>query len=224
MQVSKKTIKNQSTETRPKASSAKLTAKEVERAIYIDYEGNIDKSPTLLGWYVDDKYLGSIIEPLFATCANRYKAKVIDVSDHVQLALRLLQQAEEEGRLIVSWSEHDYLHMCKVLKPIDADRLKLFYRNAIRTARPWHRNKYGPLPDKASLHFFEELLGFYVPQRFGLGLVGDSLRLIRVQLENGRSYVDLTKAAKQGWTTLVRHNKLDLEGMAFVLKAISKAK
>lgn len=209
-------------EQRPKASSAKLTAEEVKKAIYIDYEGNIKLPPTLLGWYVDGKYMASILEPLFETCENRYKAKGVYVEDHNQLALRLIQQAEDEGRLIVSWSEHDYLLMCKVLSPRDAERLKLVYRNAIRTARPWYRQKYGPLPEKASLNFFEDLLGFYVPDRFGLGLVGESLRLIRVQIEEGRSYADFSKAAKNGWTSVVRHNKLDLEGLMFVLNEMKK--
>jgi hypothetical protein len=209
-------------EQRPKASSAKLTAKEVKKAIYIDYEGNIKLPPTLIGWYVDGEYMASILEPLFETCENRYKAKGVYVEDHKQLALRLIQQAEDEGRLIVSWSEHDYLLMCKVLTPSDAERLKLLYRNAIRTARPWYRQKYGPLPEKASLNFFEDLLGFYVPDRFGLGLVGESLRLIRVQIEEGRSYADFSKAAKNGWTSVIRHNKLDLEGMKFVLNEMKK--
>ena len=203
-------------EQRPKASSAKLTAEEVKKAIYIDYEGNIKLPPTLLGWYVDGEYKASILEPLFETCENRYKAKGVYVEDHTQLALRLIQQAEDEGRLIVSWSEHDYLLMCEVLSPSDAERLKLVYRNAIRTARPWYRKKYGPLPEKASLNFFEDLLGFYVPDRFGLGLVGESLRLIRGQIKEGRNYADLTSAAKDGWTSIIRHNKLDLECMAFV--------
>ena len=209
-------------EQRPKASSAKLTAEEVKKAIYIDYEGNIKLLPTLLGWYVDGHYMASILEPLFETCENRYKAKGVYVEDHTQLALRLIQQAEDEQRLIVSWSEHDYLLMCKVLTPSDAERLKLVYRNAIRTARPWYRKKYGPLPEKASLNFFEDLLGFYVPDRFGLGLVGESLRLIRGQIEEGRSYADFSKAAKNGWTSVVRHNKLDLEGMTFVLQEMNK--
>lgn len=209
-------------EQRPKASSAKLRAEEVKKAIYIDYEGNIKLPPTLLGWYVDGHYMASILEPLFETCENRYKAKGVYVEDHTQLALRLIQQAEDERRLIVSWSEHDYLLMCKVLMPSDAERLKLVYRNAIQTARPWYRQKYGPLPEKASLNFFEDLLGFYVPDRFGLGLVGESLRLIRGQIEEGRSYADFSKAAKNGWTSVVRHNKLDLEGMTFVLQEMNK--
>jgi hypothetical protein len=166
--------------------------------------------------------MASILEPLFETCENRYKAKGVYVEDHTQLALRLIQQAEDEGRLIVSWSEHDYLLMCKVLMPSDGERLKLVYRNAIRTARPWYRQKYGPLPEKASLNFFEDLLGFYVADRFGLGLVGEALRLIRGQIQEGRNYANLSKAAKNGWTNLVRHNKLDLEGMMFVLNEMKK--
>ena len=210
-----------SSDQRPKASSARLTALEAMNAIYIDYEGNIKVPPTLLGWYVDGDYMASIIEPVFETCENRYKAKGIFLEDHSDLALRLIQQAEDEGRLIVSWSEHDFLQMSKVLKPKDHERLKAIYRNAIRTARPWYRKKYGPLPQEASLDFFEDLLGFYVPERFGVGLVGNSLRLIRSQIVDGRGYADLTNAARDGWTTVVRHNKLDLEGMAFVLRRIT---
>ena len=213
-----------STEQRPKASGAELTALEAKNAIYIDYEGNIKLPPSLIGWHVDGEYMASILEPLFETCKNRYKAKGIQVEDHAQLALKLIQQAEGEGRLIVSWSEHDYLHMCKVLKPSDAERLKVVYRNAIRTAKPWYKQKYGPLPVKASLDFFEDLLGFHVPERFGLGLVGNSLRLIRDQIKEGRGYAELTNAARDGWTTVVRHNKLDLEGMAYVLQKISTVK
>ena len=224
MQAVSNNIKTMSTEQRPKASGAKLTALEAKNAIYIDYEGNIKLPPTLIGWYVNGEYKASILEPLFETCKNRYKAKGILVEDHAQLALKLIQQAEGKGRLIVSWSEHDYLHMCKVLKPSDAERLKVVYRNAIRTAKPWYKQKYGPLPVKASLDFFEDLLGFHVPERFGLGLVGNSLRLIRDQIKEGRGYAELTNAARDGWTTVVRHNRLDLEGMAYVLLKILIAK
>lgn len=222
MKTRKKTSRDQPTELRPKASKSKLLAEEVERAIYIDYEGNMDRPPTLLGWYVDGIYHASIIEPLFATCSNRYRTKGIDVTDHEKLALRLLEQAEEEKRLIVSWSEHDYSHMFKVLNPIDEARLQLVYRNAIKTAKPWYRKKFGSPIEKAKLQFFEDLLGFYVPERFGLGLVGESLRLLREQIEKGRTYIDLTKAAKNGWISVVRHNKFDLQGMAFVLNAITR--
>ena len=222
MKTRKKNSRDQPTELRPKASKSKLLAEEVERAIYIDYEGNMDRPPTLLGWYVDGTYHASIIEPLFATCSNRYRTKGIDVTDHEKLALRLLEQAEEEKRLIVSWSEHDYLHMCKILNSIDEARLQLVYRNAIKTAKPWYRNKFGSSTEKAKLQFFEDLLGFYVPERFGLGLVGESLRFIREQIEKGRTYIDLTKAAKNGWISVVRHNKFDLQGMAFVLNAITR--
>ncbi len=67
----------------------------------------------------------------------------------------------------------DEQYFSSLLAPSDAERLKVVYRTAIRTARPWYRQKYGPLPEKASLDFFEDLLGFHVSERFGLGLVGN---------------------------------------------------
>jgi hypothetical protein len=57
-----------------KASTARLDSAEVERAIYLDYEGNTDAPPTLLGWRIEGVHFGAIVEPLFGTCANRYRA------------------------------------------------------------------------------------------------------------------------------------------------------
>ena len=88
--------------------------------------------------------------------------------------------------------------MCSVITASDVERLKVVCRNAIRTAKPWCRQKYGPLPEKASLKFFENFLGFYVPDRFGLGLVGESLRSISKQIKDGRSYADFTTDANDG--------------------------
>ncbi len=137
------------------------------------------------------------------------------------MVLRLIGQAEDEGRLIVSWSEHDFLHMAKVLKLDDIQRLQVIYRNAIRTAKPWHQMKYGQLPGSATLDFFESLTGYAVPERFGLGLVGDALRLIRSQLIEGRDYSALSDKARDGWVKIVKHNRHDLIGMAHVLSFIT---
>jgi len=206
---------------RYKTSKVKITSAEAKSAIYLDYEGNKDKSPTLLGWAVSGKYKAAIVEPLFATCADRYRAKGIYAEDHANLVLRLISQAEHEKRLIVSWSEHDFNQMAMVLKPDDIHRLLLVYRNAIRTARPWHQMKYGKLPGSATLDYFESLTGYVVPERFGVGLVGNALRLIRSQLKEGRDYSGLSDKARVDWPKIVKHNRHDLIGMAHVLKFIT---
>jgi len=206
---------------RYETSKVKITLAEAKSAIYLDYEGNKDKEPTLLGWFVLGKYKAAIIEPLFATCADRYRAKGIYPEDHATLVLSLITQAEDEKRLIVSWSEHDFNQMAMVLKPDDIQRLLLVYRNAIRTARPWHQVIIGRLPGSATLDYFESLTGYVVPERFGVGLVGNALRSIRSQLKEGRNYSGLSDKARGDWVKIVKHNRHDLIGMAHVLKFIT---
>ena len=204
-------------------SRVKITAAQAKSAIYLDYEGNKDKAPTLLGWAVSGTYKAAIFEPLFATCANRYRAKGIYAEDHANLVLRLIVQAEDEKRLIVSWSEHDFNQMAMVLKPDDVKRLLVIYRNAIRTARPWHQITIDRLPGPATLDYFESLTGYAVPEKFGLGLVGEALRLIRSQLKEGRDYSGLSDKARVDWVKIVKHNRHDLIGMAHVLRFITSA-
>ena len=204
-------------------SRVKITAAQAKSAIYLDYEGNKDKAPTLLGWAVSGTYKAAIVEPLFATCANRYRAKGIYAEEHANLVLRLITQAEDEKRLIVSWSEHDFNHMVMVLKPDAIKRLLQVYRNAIRTARPWYQLKHGRLPGSATLNYFESLTGYAVPEKFGLGLVGNALSLIRGQLDEGRDYSELSDKARVDWVKIVKHNRHDLIGMAHVLRFITSA-
>jgi UTP-glucose-1-phosphate uridylyltransferase len=85
-----------------------ITPQEAENAIYVDYEGSKDKPPTLLGYIVDRVYQAGIVESLFSTCAKRHRAKKTTIEDHLNLTTKLLHQCEAQGRVLVSWSEHDY--------------------------------------------------------------------------------------------------------------------
>ena len=205
-----------------KPIKSKLSAAEIQRAIYIDYEGNMHAAPTLLGWRVDGQNHAAIVESGFADCAGRYRAKQVTEKPHEVLIRELVLQAQTEGRRIVSWSEHDYNMMHDAVG--DADRLQIrqVFRNALNTARPWHRRTRGATPpDKASLSYFCDILYFPVPEKYGLGLVGESLKTIREQLSQGRKYADLSPGARSRWVRVVKHNQLDLEGMEHVLKTMA---
>jgi hypothetical protein len=205
-----------------RASTKGLSAQDVERAIYIDYEGNVDQLPTLLGWRVDGVNHGAILDPEFATCSDRFRVKCVFLEDHKELVRRLILQAESEDRRLVSWSGHDWRHMMAALSTPDwQTRLCVVYRNAIKTARPWHRKTYGHTPPEASLHHFLTCIGTPQPARYGQAIVGAALRLIRGQLQQGREYAQLTPKARASWVNVVKHNRLDLEGMQFVLKAVT---
>lgn len=199
---------------------SKLTLTDVKRAIFVDYEGNVDRAPTLLGWRCDGVNHAAIVDPAFATCAERYRAKQVQVLDHARLAQRLVRQAEAENRLIISWSEHDRRILHEMLSTEDQSLLLARYRNAIKPARSWFWRTLGVTAPDGSLSFFCGITGFDVPERFGGGIVGQGLRLIRSQLEQGRAYADLTPKARASWVAIVRHNRLDLEGMERVLRAV----
>lgn len=206
-----------------KASTAKLTATEAERALYVDYEGNVDRPPTLLGWREDGRTDGAIIEPNFSTCEDRWRARGVFVWDHEELVKDLITRAEQEDRHIVSWSEHDWRHMMRILRDEAwQERLCKVYRNAIQTARPWYRRNHGPLPQAATLNFFLTLFGEEPPEIFGLEVVGTALRLLRTQLAEQRSYPELTPTARKAWVRVVKHNRLDLAGMEFVMKRVTE--
>lgn len=205
------------------ASTAKLTLDEIRSAIYVDYEGNVDRAPTVLGWRIDGVHHGAILDPVFATCADRYRATGNHLQDHRTLVGSLVSRAEQEGRRIVSWSEHDWREMVAALDdPAWQARLSQVYRNAIKTARPWYRQHFGETPPGATLGHFLQRLGHPHPDRYGQGRVGTGLRMLRQQLEEGRTYGELTPRARAHWVTVIKHNRLDLEGMERVLQAVTR--
>jgi hypothetical protein len=202
------------------SSKKKITSQELSRAIFIDYEGNIDRAPSLLGWRVDGKSFASIVEEDFATCADRYRAKGITYTPHKSIAHKLLNQACEEDRVLVSWSEHDLRQISNVLPEQDQHALLSRYRNAITVARSWHYRTLGERAPEGTLSYFNRLLGFPIPLKYGTGRVGQGLRLIRNQLQKGRQYPELTPKARGSWIAVVKHNELDLRSMEFVLRSM----
>lgn len=206
----------------------RLTRPELDRAILVDYEGNkpaprarAHPPPTLLGYLVDGSVAAGIIEPIFSTnCAAKYRAKHAVPEDHRSLVARLLHKAESENRVIVSWSEHDLAHMVRVVPELQT-RLQDVYRNAIKTVRPYLKEQGIDLKrGDARLYHVCEILKIPIAEKYGEGLVGEGLSLVRRQLEQGKSYGELTPAAHRAWQGIVKHNRQDLLTMKSVLERV----
>lgn len=201
-----------------------LSRNDIKRAIFLDYEGSKNKPPTLLGYMIDNDIRAAIVESCFNDCRGRYKAKHALVADHVLIVKELINLAENEDRVIISWSEHDYTQMMEILRRHrdEAAVLKKRFRNAIFSARQWFKKKYPRVFKKRNdLAFMMEITGYLVPEKYGTNLVGNALRLLREQLTEGRKYADLTGAAVNGWRVVVKHNSHDLRGMRHVLETLS---
>lgn len=200
-----------------------ISPDEAERAIYLDYEGNINAAPALLGWMDGESLYGAIVDPAFATCTGRWRVGHVEVHIHEEILSDIVGKAVQESRVIVTWSEHDYRIMHNALKPSLQRQLLAVYRNAIPTAKQWHRQVKGvPAPDR-SLGFFMEVLGYQVPEKYGQGVVGNALRLIRSQLDGGRVYSEMTSKARESWRQVVKHNMHDLQAMKLLVLEAAQA-
>ena len=88
-----------------------------------------------------------------------------------------------------SWSQFDYKLMLGQLDYHPAERKLLLkcYRNAIDTSRRWHSKEYPKQKWRNDLSTVAKLLNFKIPEKYGVGLVTNSLsRQSRNQTGNTR--------------------------------------
>jgi hypothetical protein len=212
-----------------------LTINEIENALFLDYEGNQDQPPVLLGTLNgtgdgEEKWdlRQIIIHDDFACCAGKNRVKHVTTDDHTKVLREIIGWLAEdiESRHVVAWSEHD-LKMAKEHGGLSTDEIALFedqYRNALYTARRWLRLFHADEEiDSLTLDLCLKLTDVYVPERYGRGRVGYNLRTIRDQFaKRGGTYGDLTDGARAKWREVVGHNKYDLIGMKGSLLVMAK--
>ncbi len=181
------------------------------RALYIDFEGNKDAPPVLLGVHRVGRGLQPHVQqdttdPLFAGLVPRY----LPLLDAVR---NVVVRAEANNRLIVAWTLHE-LEVVRRDCAADADLVARFearYVNAYAVAKRWRNRVHGgDKPDEGTLYAWLELIGWPVSEEAEAGHVGDTLRSLRRTLEGGRT---LSTSQLGAWDRLVAHNHLDCVGM-----------
>jgi len=209
-----------------------LTPNEAQRAIYIDFEGNTDIKPTLLGiLYAPDPDEHTpfpadvleqwILEPAFHGSVEGSKSPTGAV-DLLPFALKLIDRAKREKRRIVSWSHHDLDLIMDALGPRKKAKrtLEVLYRDAKRAGEAWSHS--WPLAERPAVHALTHYLqrvGYEVPAPFGTGRTGDSLRDIRKSLETHlHNWQRLTTRKRERFYAFLMHNRHDLLGMRAVAK------
>ena len=193
------------------------TMAELERAIYVDFEGNKDRHPTLLGMMTDGEVDLVIVEEVFKDCADRRGSPCRFA--RLDSSLRsLIEVAQKEDRRIISWSEHDFGLKAEQLDAEHQSLLDTRYVNAIFAAKTWRALKRPDVSGSNTLSRYMSLLGWKVPENIGTGTVGPALSTIRGSLNQGTgAWAELTPHQRQLWKGVLRHNRHDLSGMSRVL-------
>jgi hypothetical protein len=191
--------------------SDRLSAADALRALYVDFEGNKDQPPVLLGVHRVGRgqhphVQQDTTDPLFDGLVPRY----LPLLDAVR---NVVVRAESKDRQIVAWTEHE-LKIVRTYCAEDPDLVARFearHVNAYSVTKRW-RNKLhgGDKPAESTLYAWLGLIGWPVREEAEAGHVGDTIRSMRTTLEAGRA---LTPRQLGAWDRLVAHNHLDCVGM-----------
>ena len=207
----------------------KITRKQANRAIYIDFEGNKDKAPSFLGLFKNDKHCVLLIEESFkllerpvkgfAGCEKIYVGKM-------QEALReLLSRANREDRHIISFSHHEKKMFDKHVS--DKDLIAQFnkrYIDGLAVLKRWEREH----PDRLnhgerSLSRYCEIANLPEPVAPTRGL-GQSLRDLRPRLESVKRWKNLPERWQTLAADVINYNRDDCQRLKELVLIAAKSR
>jgi hypothetical protein len=194
-------------------------------AIYFDYEGRPHHEPVLLGTLVGDAYYGAIVDERYRDFPGHWGAGPSGAESHRDFACRLVSQAHEEDRALISWSEYDFRLISEALAGRRAV-LKLLekrYVNALTLARRWGRGQTPPLHRPHTLAKYADATSYRIPHQFGEGTVGTNVARLDRRLTITTRYAELQPEERDAWRTVVKHNKHDLRATQHILRFIGAA-
>lgn len=191
---------------------------EVARAIYIDLEGFVDTSPSLVGMLVEDLFEQIVLDPGLATAAQAKGLRSVSPKKYFEW---LLRRAKSEDRRICAFTRHE---LTTVAKHFDID-LSTVYLDGHKLAKSWWKRSHpGIRPDAGwSQAFFEEQLGLERPRHLRGGNATSRIRSVTDQLERHGAYEQLRPVAKGKWTKLLAYNELDVRHLASIVRAAASA-
>lgn len=202
-----------------------VNVQDVRTAIYIDFEGNVDKPPTLLGaQYVDlskeiTVFNQYVHEEIFYSAGAAKGCINFDLNETFDALCKI---ARRDERMFFAWSTREKQAIEEGLTNI---RLKDFVLSRLfdckKIAKRW-KNRFHPKVDfpyisgqgRHRLNEYAKLIDYPIPNTAGPRTAGKRLRDVRQQLAlRDGSYEQITGVAKRKWVNLLTHNRLDCEVM-----------
>jgi hypothetical protein len=226
---------------------ANLNSAQATSALYIDFEGGQNLPPSFIGIRTHedgvDFFEQVIVErvlyrtldlqkPYHHSWPKGYAHVEASMPSRVRPVRRadtfsgmvasLVNRAESEDRLIVSWSSYDRdaIVESEVVPPELKARFVTRWRDAKALAKAWKRRVHPAreltaLPGHGThrLDCYMELVGYKLPSHFGDRKAAARIAYVRGQLQDGRPAEKLTPVAKAKWTKVLDYNWHDCNGM-----------
>ena len=204
-----------------------LTPEQAARAIYFDFEGCKDEAPSLLGWsfVLDDgseQFCQWIVEDALASATRTVPhtggAVRCGQSTLIEAVALMVDLAEEQDRLIVSWARHDMIMIEQYVDDSElVERARARFTNALPTARQWLKRAHPQLQlertrsGKHRLCRYCEIMGIRVPEKYDQDVAAKGIRVTRAAIVRYGSYAAIPQGnnARGAWKAVLGHNRLD---------------
>lgn len=187
-----------------------ISAEDLRRAIIIDFEGNMDRAPSLLGWRSQGITSQILLERVLAPVVPAESIETLDLD----VALSRIRSASGDG-LILGYSEHDLNIITTYCSDAELiDWIKAHYVNAKTIIDRWinrrvHANEIDR-PEAFDLKTSMGFVGMKYAVAAGPDTVGTTLRRLREYASSGRSHSDLPPGIRRRWHRVLSHNATDL--------------
>ena len=195
-------------------TDACITEKEARQAIYIDFEGFVEKSPSLVGVLIEDEFEQTVFDPRLIPAAE---AKGLQVGSLPEFVADMVELSLKSNRCIVAYSEHEK----NLVHEYAGINLAARYRDARKIAVRW--KKHFHRSERIESNGLKEFLKFINYPRgdyLGKRETTNRLRAVIGMLERKQRYEKLTSVVKAKWTKVLQHNRIDCTGMcALTLRA-----
>ena len=188
-----------------KKAHANFSQEEASRAIYVDFEGFKDKTPSLVGILVDGALTQVVLDPRLFPAAVVKGCKTGSIHE---VAHDLRERCQAEGRTLVAYSGHE-VRTFATYSSVDFSDV---YRNALLIARRWWNVFHYQKPIDRKLKSFLAAIGAPMPASLGIGNATSRLRAVIDMLERRRTYRALTPAVRMKWRDLLDYNAHDCRG------------
>lgn len=198
---------------------------------FFDFEGNVDKPPTLLGVLERTADTVSfhqyILEDTFAVLAPSEQHRQLRASS-LEAILRDIDIRYGQNAVIYAWSSHE---QSAINELVEGSALAAEWTNRItdakqlakrwaRAAFPNHEFKRMAFRGRHTLDQYLELIDYKVPTVHGAGKTGTRLRTLRETLLKGQQFETWPPSKKKYWTNLLAHNRHDCFGMMAIIDRV----
>ncbi len=206
--------------------------------IYLDFEGFINETPSLVGYIIDGKFTQLILDEDLSLISEETD---INFMNFEEFCHEIIARSNKTKEPIVAWSDNELfvfkefqenIHYCNLLqvakKQIKKNKLLVKAHKEMpeywvgqritRTGRI-NNNNNPFLKKRWDLVTILKLLDYpSLSTGYGKRKVTARLSAIKKGLNAKGSYKELTAVQKAKWTKLKQHNFVDVDGMEYIVK------